>query len=124
MKVGFRLYVALSGEPDVHEVFPSASYNQLAAEERAVLSINLKGFADGPKDMLDAYVAAYTVHEYLAGRGVAVGGGDGLGTIVLPRPLAKNCDAVSRWPTSVGGAAEQGDAADERRYRSQRGARS
>jgi hypothetical protein len=48
--------------------------------------------------MLDAYVAAYTVHEFLIGKGVAVGGGDGLGAIILPRPL-KDIDArVMQWP--------------------------
>jgi hypothetical protein len=53
----------------------------------------------GPKDMLDAYVAAFTVHEYLVGRGAAVGGGDGLGAIVLPRPIAAGASsAVLRWP--------------------------
>ena len=37
--------------------------------------------------MLDARVAAVTVQEFIAGRGSEAGGGDGLGTIILPRPL-------------------------------------
>ena len=37
--------------------------------------------------MLDAWVAAATVREFEEGRGTAVGGGDDLGKIILPRPL-------------------------------------
>lgn len=39
--------------------------------------VSLGGFAHGVKDMLAAYVSAFTVHEYLSGQGTAVGGGDG-----------------------------------------------
>ena len=53
----------------------------------------------GPKDMLDAWVAAATVREFVEGRGAEVGGGDGLGTIVLPRPIREPAiDEVMRWP--------------------------
>jgi hypothetical protein len=48
--------------------------------------------------MLDAVVAALTGMEFMAGHGQEVGGGDGLGTIVLPRPIANPIDAVLRWP--------------------------
>mgnify|MGYP005849327221 CR=1 FL=1 len=41
----------------------------------------------GVKDMLDASVAAITVFEFVKGHGCEVGGGDGLGTILLPRKL-------------------------------------
>jgi len=98
MQVGFRLFTALSRQSDVYEVFPTASYNQLAKDGKAIFSIDLKGFAQDPKDMLDAYVAAFTVHEYLAGRGAEVGGGDGLGTIILPRPLQTTASGVLYWP--------------------------
>jgi predicted nuclease with RNAse H fold len=98
MKVGFRLFAALSEHADVYEVFPSASYSQLDEDDTAVFSVSLNGFAHGPKDMLDAYVAAFTVHEYLARRGAEVGGGDGLGAIILPRPLPPTAGEVLRWP--------------------------
>jgi hypothetical protein len=98
MEVGFRFFSVLTEAADAYEVFPSAAYAQLAESEDAVLPISLKGFVHGPKDMLDAYVAAYTVREYLAGRGAAVGGGDGLGEIILPRPLPGQATAVLQWP--------------------------
>ncbi len=66
-----------------------------------MFSISLKGFARGVKDMIDAYVAAFTVHEYLAGRGVAVGGGDGMGEIILPRKLPTHPSILLEWPTSM-----------------------
>ena len=67
MQLGFQLFESLSEHADVFEVFPSAAYAQLAESADALVSISLKGFARGPKDMLDGYVAAYTVHQYLAG---------------------------------------------------------
>jgi predicted nuclease with RNAse H fold len=98
MKLGFELFSALSAHTEVYEVFPTASYRQLAGDQGACLSISLANFDHGPKDMLDAYVSAFTVHEFVNGRGAEVGDGDGLGTIVLPRPLAcTDCD-VLHWP--------------------------
>jgi hypothetical protein len=39
------------------------------------------------------------VREYVAGRGTEVGGGDGMGTILLPRPLPEPViDEVLTWP--------------------------
>jgi len=53
----------------------------------------------GPKDMLDARVAAGTVREFVEGRGTEVGGGDGLGTIILPRPLLESViKEILVWP--------------------------
>ena len=53
----------------------------------------------GPKDMLNAWVAAATVREFEEGRGAEVGGGESLGTIILPRPLPEPViDEVLRWP--------------------------
>ena len=100
MEIGFQLFTALSraNEVEVYEVFPSAAYAQLTETSDSVLSISLKDFARGPKDMLDAYVAAWTVREYVAGRGTAVGGGDGLGEIILPRPLPGPATEVVQWP--------------------------
>lgn len=94
---GFRLFAALSGH-EVYEVFPTASYRQCAEDPGPMFSISLKGFARGAKDMLDAYVGAFTVHEYLAGRGTEVGGGDGLGTIILPRRLPACPPQLLQWP--------------------------
>jgi predicted nuclease with RNAse H fold len=98
MRTGFELFEALSAETDVYEVFPSASYKLLANEDDAVFSISLRNFAAGPKDMLDAYVAAFTVHEYLAGKGMALGGEDGFGVIILPRPIRIAIPDLLQWP--------------------------
>lgn len=49
--------------------------------------------------MLDAWVAAAAVREFVEGRGTEVGDGDGLGTIILPRPLPELViKDVLRWP--------------------------
>jgi hypothetical protein len=99
MQLGFSLYRHLTGAGQLYEVFPTASYNLLAGEQLRV-EIDLARFADGPKDMLDAYVAAATVREFVQRRGMEVGGGDGLGTIILPRPLPGPIPEVLRWPAA------------------------
>jgi len=96
--IGFSLFSSLSAQTDVYEVFPTASYRQLNQDHAARLSISLADFSLGPKDMLDAYVSAFTVHEFLAGRGDQIGGGDGLGAIVLPRSLSRKDCGVLQWP--------------------------
>lgn len=101
MRLGFELFRSLSAFR-VYEVFPSASYRLLSGERKPVIAVNLAEFALGPKDMLDAVVAAVTVREYVAHRGSAVGGGDGLGEIVLPRSLRRPIPAVLVWPESHG----------------------
>lgn len=65
----------------------------------ARVDIDLAKFNVGPKDMLDAVVAALTAMEFRQGRGQEVGGGDGLGTIVLPRPIISPIAAVMKWPS-------------------------
>ncbi len=111
MLLGFSLFEAVVDVDRVsaHEVFPSASYRMFeaaaAAGEAATLptvTFSLERFVNGPKDMLDAIVAALTVKEYAEGRGCAVGGGDGYGTIVLPRPLTPRDAAhpALQWPSS------------------------
>lgn len=104
MERGFRLYEALADLGQTCEVFPTASYNQLRERELRV-EVELGGFGAGPKDMIDAYVAAVTAREYALGRGEAVGDGDGLGAIILPRPLESRIEEVLRWPGDADGPA-------------------
>ena len=104
MRLGFSLFAALADRHHVYEVFPSAAYTQLARDESATLTLSLANFLPGPKDMLDAAIGAFVVREYLAGRGCAVGGGDGLGSIILPRPLLSPHQKLANWPPSRGAA--------------------
>jgi predicted nuclease with RNAse H fold len=99
MKLGFALFEALHGSAAI-EVFPSASYTCYALSGAArSLRIDLSGFKPGPKDMLDALVAALTVYDFLHGKAIELGGGDGLGTIVVPSfPAFEPRDPVNRWP--------------------------
>lgn len=100
MQIGIALFEALKilGPPhQALEVFPTASYRQLYDQAEPTLTINFSAFSPGPKDMLDACVAALTVREFHQGRGCQVGGGDGLGTIVLPRPVDL-AHPVHQWP--------------------------
>jgi hypothetical protein len=99
MQLGFALFFACEKVGHkTHEAFPSASYYLLGATS-ARLTVDLGAFHLAPKDILDAYVAAYTVAEFIAGRGCEVGGGDGLGTIVLPRPLPRQVPpGLMQWP--------------------------
>jgi predicted nuclease with RNAse H fold len=98
MRFGFELFSVLNARQQVQEVFPTASYSQLVECPDIVVSLPFSGFAQGPKDMLDAYVGAVTVREYDCGRGCAVGGGDQLGSIVLPRQLPLVPTALFEWP--------------------------
>ena len=99
MQLGFRLYKALDGLATVPEVFPTASYTLLQGNTDVRIDANFSACSPGTKDMLDAWVAAATVREFEEGRGTEVGGGDGLGTIILPRPLPDPViDEVMGWP--------------------------
>lgn len=101
MRLGFKLFERLQQECQVHEVFPSAAYTMLAQDVHAQVTVHLGHMKPGPKDMLDAHVAAFTVREFAQGRGCEVGGGDGQGTIVLPRPIATGeKQGFLRWPSS------------------------
>ena len=63
------------------------------------INVDFSACSPGPKDMLDAWLAAATVKEFVKGRGTEVGGGDGLGTIILPRPLPEPViREVLSWP--------------------------
>lgn len=101
MVEGFALFEALERHGlTTEEVFPSAAYRQLEEDPSAQISMPLRGFARGPKDMLDAVVAAFCVREFMQGRGCAIGGGDGLGQIVLPRRVkpGRLAEGVLVWP--------------------------
>lgn len=99
MKLGYRLFESLKDFAKVYEVFPSASYRMLNERKHPPIPLYLNGFAGQQKDMLDACVAAYTVWAFIEGRGTEVGGGDGLGTIVLPEKLAvPGSHPVLYWP--------------------------
>ena len=102
MQLGFELFKAAEAVGhQTHEVFPSASYS-LLGRTSARLTVDLGAFHLAPKDILDAYVAAYTVAEFVEGRGCEVGGGDALGTIILPRHLPANISpALLQWPPSL-----------------------
>jgi predicted nuclease with RNAse H fold len=99
MQLGFDLFEALQDSEFVFEVFPSASYFMLRDRKQPRVSIHFANFVYGPKDMLDACIAALTVHEYVNGRGCEVGGGDGMGTIVLPTELpVSHSHPALHWP--------------------------
>jgi hypothetical protein len=100
MQLGFALFTNLGKCAPTYEVFPSASYALMDGDPPIRIGVQLKGFARGPKDVLDAYIAAATVREFVEGRGYAVGGGDGLGEIILPRLLPKPIKEVLKWPTA------------------------
>jgi hypothetical protein len=99
MRRGFTIYHSLQKFSAVYEVFPSASYQMLENDSNLTITINFRGFAAGVKDMLDAVTAAATVREYVQGRGQSIGGGDGLGEIILPRPIGSaTISEVMSWP--------------------------
>ena len=77
MQLGFDLFRATErAGATAHEVFPSASYRALAEQPRDVAMTVPLGLAHkGPKDLLDAAAAAYTVRRFLRGEGGEVGGG-------------------------------------------------
>lgn len=101
MQNGFALFASAAEQVGdrVHEVFPSAAYRLLNGDSSLRFELAAGDFARGPKDLLDAAMAAATVLEFEAGRGAEVGGGDGLGTIILPRPIPNLPPGVSTWPT-------------------------
>lgn len=102
MRLGFRLFDTLGDGRPVDEVFPSATYAVLAGRDEPLVTLSLGACARGPKDALDAATAALTIREHERGRGMAVGGGDGLGTIVLPAPVDAGASAgVLFWPADA-----------------------
>lgn len=101
MELGFALFKSLQNKLNVYEVFPTASYRLLWGGKNPAVPLVLDNFAPGPKDMLDAAVAAFTVAQLRAGLGCEVGGGDGWGTIALPTELpVPDSHPVLIWPSS------------------------
>jgi hypothetical protein len=99
MRLGFSLYAALEDINHLYEVFPSASYIAFEGKTTPKITLDFASHRHGPKDMLDACVAALTVHEFVNGRGWEAGGGDGLGAIILPGTVpAKAEPALLQWP--------------------------
>ena len=98
MQAGVEIYQNLGDAILTLEVFPSASYRQLAGANELAVTLNVGQLWPGPRDMLDAAVAALTVREFVLGHGCAVGGGDGLGEIVIPRQLNPQIPEVCNWP--------------------------
>ena len=99
MKIGFGLYSVLAPLATVYEVFPSASYTILQGNVDIRINADFSAFKPGPKDMLDALIAASTVREFVESGGIEVGGGDGMGTIILPRRLPDPIiEEVLTWP--------------------------
>ena len=100
MQCGFEIYNQFSEYRHVYEAFPSASYNMLKEDRNVSVTINFSNFSQGPKDMVDACIAAMTVYEFIHGRGTEVGDGDGLGSIILPRPLTDVINPeLLYWPS-------------------------
>lgn len=99
MAIGYELFALFEQHGAVYEVFPSASYSLLQFAPEVSARLSFDSFRPGPKDMLDAVVGAITILEYALGHGEAVGGGDGLGMIVLPRPIPRPISKVMKWPS-------------------------
>lgn len=98
MRLGFALFQTLGKIGRTYEVFPSASYTMLEYDSSLQLTVNFSHVRKGKADMLDAWMAAATVREFVEGRGMEVGGGDGFGTIILPRKIEDPIGAVLQWP--------------------------
>jgi predicted nuclease with RNAse H fold len=99
MQLGFALFGCLADCEHVFEAYPAASLHLLQGRPQPQVTISFASFRPGPRDMLDACLAALTVRQFLHGLGSQVGGGDGLGTIILPAPLPVPPDhPVLHWP--------------------------
>ena len=98
MTKGFRLFAELAEFATVLEVFPTASIAALGqGGQPAPASVDLSLLGIQRQDSLDAVIAAWTARAFLMGQGSEVGGGDGLGTIVLPCAVKGGSPALG-WP--------------------------
>ncbi len=112
MRLGFALFEGASEAAQTLEIFPTASLSLLDQTRQPRITIDFAGFAAGRRDMLDALIGAATVREYCQGRGAFVGGGDGTGCIILPRPIpseltGEGIGGVLEWPESSTNQARQ-----------------
>ena len=99
MLLGFEVFRVFQEFVCVCEVFPTASYRMLEDDTEIKAHLSFAHFSRGPKDMLDACTAAVTVREFVQGRGTEVGGGDCMGTIILPKPISDSAiSQVLNWP--------------------------
>jgi predicted nuclease with RNAse H fold len=98
MLYGVSLFKELEPHASVHEVFPTASYTLLSNVPEVRAEIDFTAFSKGAKDALDAIIAAVTVREFIEGWGAAVGGGDRMGQIILPRPIPDTIHEVMKYP--------------------------
>ncbi|WP_372795881.1 hypothetical protein [Pontiella sp.] len=99
MQLGFELFQTLESLGTLYEAFPSATYTMLHDDPAAKLTIDFSNVRKrGAGDLFDALAAAVTVKEFVEGRGMEMGGGDGLGSIILPRRIDRPIDAVLQWP--------------------------
>ncbi|MDF7825818.1 hypothetical protein P4B35_17445 [Pontiellaceae bacterium B12227] len=98
MRLGFELFQTLEKLGTTHEAFPSASYTMLEKDPSLQITVNFSNVRKGKTDMLDAWMAAATVREFAEGRGMEIGGGDGLGSIILPRLISAPIGLVLDWP--------------------------
>jgi len=99
MTLGFELFQTLGKIGAMYEVFPSATYAMLKDDPSARLTVNFSNvWKRGAGDLFDAMAAALTVKEFVEGQGCAVGGGDGQGTIILPRRITNPIQEVLSWP--------------------------
>jgi hypothetical protein len=98
MELGFELFACLRMTThDVFEVFPSASCS-LMPEIGILNGKTRKEMRGAGKDRMDALVAAKTIYEHEKhGPAAAIGGGDGLGEIILPKPISRR-SGVHLWP--------------------------
>jgi len=96
MQLGFALFESLAAHEHVFEAYPAASLLMLQGQPQPRVTLSFASFKPGPRDMLDACLAALTVHQFMHGLGSQVGGGDGLGTIILPAPVPDH--PALHWP--------------------------
>ena len=99
MRLGFQLFSALEGLVTVYEVFPTASYALLQGNTDIRIDADFSACQPSPKDMLDAWVAATTVREFVEVGELKSVEGMGSGSIILPRPLPEpTVSEVLVWP--------------------------
>lgn len=100
MELGFAIFLQLGSRCRVYEVFPSASYRMLEGDDLTTITVRLGNFAPGGKDMLDAYVAAATLREFLQGRGARSEAATGWARLFCPGPYVRQSMKFCSGPHS------------------------